>query len=297
VNSERIQAFSRALIFLGLVLVSTVMASGIASILGSLVFGESVDIGLGGELPTSVSAWWQLHFQNLISQAVGFGGAVWMARMIWNRAVPVGLVATPGSVAPLSLLLVFLFTLASGPIVGASYELNVALIPEGGAFESMFKPMEDMLEALTSFMVTAGGARRVVVILSVAALPAIFEELAFRGVLQPLLIKATGKAWVGIAIASVLFSAIHFQFYGFLPRVLLGLLFGWLAYRSGSILPGIVAHFFNNAAAAITLWFTGSMTEDLFAIDTWSVLLSAVLTAGLVLAYDRALKRRENLHF
>ena len=118
-------------------------------------------------------------------------------------------------------------------------------------------------------------------------MPAVFEELAFRGALQPLLIKATGKPWVGIAIASVIFSAIHFQFYGFLPRVFLGALFGWFAYRSGSLLPGMLAHFVNNAGAAVTLWYTGSMTEDLFEIETWTVLVSVTLTAATLLAYHR----------
>ena len=72
----------------------------------------------------------------------------------------------------------------------------------------------------------------VVILLSVAALPGIFEELSFRGVLQPLLIRATGSAFWGIALTAIVFSAIHFQFYGFLPRVLLGALFGWLAHRT-----------------------------------------------------------------
>ena len=134
---------------------------------------------------------------------------------------------------------------------------------------------------------TAEGPRRIIVIISVALVPAVFEELAFRGALQPLLIKATGKPWIGIAIASVIFSAIHFQFYGFLPRLFLGALFGWFAYRSGSLIPGMVAHFVNNAGAALTLWYTGSMTEDLFEVDTWAVLLSVALTAGTLVAYHR----------
>ena len=110
-------------------------------------------------------------------------------------------------------------------------------------------------------------------------LPAIFEELAFRGVLQPLLIRATGHAFWGIVLASIIFSAIHFQFYGFLPRVLLGALFGWLAYRSGSLLPGMLAHFVNNALAAVTLWVTGSMADDLMDLTPMVVGASLVLTA------------------
>ena len=85
----------------------------------------------------------------------------------------------------------------------------------------------------------------------------------------------------------MIFSAIHFQFYGFLPRVFLGALFGWFAYRSGSILPGMLAHFVNNALAALTLWYTGSMTEDLFEVETWTVVVSLALTTAIFVAYHR----------
>ena len=289
VKSDQLQSLSRALIFLGVILVSMVVASVVGELATKLLFGQSTML-MPGTTPQGEGMWWQLHFSNFFSQALGFGGAVFIARAMWNRSVPVGLKMTPRSLGPVALLLILLMVLVTGPIMAASYELNVAAIPEGSVLEQIFKPLEDMLESLTSFLVEADGAKRVVVILSVALLPAVFEELAFRGALQPLLIRATGNPWVGIVLASIIFSAIHFQFYGFLPRVLLGMLFGWLAYRTGSILPGMVAHFLNNAGAAITLWITGSMTEDVFPLETWTVLLSLVLTAGTVIAYDRLLK-------
>ena len=289
VKSDQLQSLSRALIFLGVILVSMVVASVVGELATKLLFGQS-NMLMPGTTPQGEGMWWQLHFSNFFSQALGFGGAVFIARAMWNRSVPVGLKMTPRSLGPVALLLILLMVLVTGPIMAASYELNVAAIPEGSVLEQIFKPLEDMLESLTSFLVEADGAKRVVVILSVALLPAVFEELAFRGALQPLLIRATGNPWVGIVLASIIFSAIHFQFYGFLPRVLLGMLFGWLAYRTGSILPGMVAHFLNNAGAAITLWITGSMTEDVFPLETWTVLLSLVLTAGTVIAYDRLLK-------
>lgn len=291
-NNERIQSLSRALIFLGVMMVATTAAGLVAGAAEKLLFGSSLALVPGGPLPTAPMAWWQLHFQNFFSQAVGFGGAVLVCRALWNGAVPHGWARTAGSSHPLPLLVVLGLTIVTAPLMAASYELNVAMIPEGGLLESIFKPIEELLERLTSFLVQADGARRVVVILSVAALPALFEELAFRGVLQPLLIKATGRAWLGIALASIMFSAIHFQFYGFLPRVLLGALFGWLAWRSGSLLPGMVAHFLNNTGAVITLWSTGSMTEDLFALEPWIVGMSLVLTVAGILAYDRLLQPR-----
>ena len=286
-NSEHIQALSRALIFLGLIFVCSVTASVLAGLVSPLFFSEAVGITPNGALPSSDSDWWQLHLQNLISQSLGFGGAVWLAFVMWKKSVPVGLTTSGRALAPWGLLMVVLATLFSGPIMAMTYELNVWIIPEGSVLEAVLKPIEEMLERVTTFLVTADGPRRIIVIMSVALVPAVFEELAFRGALQPLLIKATGKPWVGIAIASVIFSAIHFQFYGFLPRVFLGALFGWFAYRSGSLLPGMIAHFVNNAGAAITLWYTGSMTEDLFEVEAWTVVVSVALTAAALVAYHR----------
>lgn len=290
-NRDRIQGISHALIFIGLLLVCSVVASMVGAFAGPAIFGEAVTLYPGGTIPTDDESWWQLHFQNFLTQAMGFGGAVFIASAMWNRAVPVGWSKrTPVSV----LILAWLATIAAAPIMTASYELNVALIPEGSFMESMFKPLEDMLEKVTAFLVTADGAGRIAVILSVAAVPAVFEELAFRGGLQPLLIRATGKAWIGILMASIIFSAIHFQFYGFLPRLILGALFGWLAWRTGSLWPGIAAHFINNAGAAATLWTTGSMTEDLFELEAWMVVVSVVLTLGTLFAIHKLTPLRVN---
>lgn len=290
-NHDRIQGISQALVFIGMMLVCSVVASLAGNFAGPALFGDTVSIMPGVPIPSDDNAWWQLHFQNFLTQALGFGGAIFIAAAMWNRAVPVGWSkATPLSV----LVLAWLATLAVAPLMAASYELNVSMIPEGSWLEAAFKPLEDMLEEVTVFLVSADGARRVAVIVSVAAVPAIFEELAFRGGLQPLLIRATGRPWIGILLASIIFSTIHFQFYGFLPRLILGALFGWMAWRTGSLWPGIAAHFINNAGAAVTLWSTGSMTEDLFELESWMVMVSIVLTLGTLFAIHKLTPLRVN---
>jgi len=289
-TSDHIQGISRALIFLGLILIGNFLASFVILFLSNQFFGGVIVPQPGIDLPSDDNSWWQLHFQNLCGQAIGFGGAVWLAMRIWGRAALQGLPGRTGSKASL-LLLAVLATVASGPLLMASYELNGALIAEGGTLERWFKPTEDMLEVLTAFLASGEGVKRIVILLGVAALPAIFEELSFRGVLQPLLIRATGSAFWGIALAAVIFSAIHLQFYGFLPRVLLGALFGWLAHRSGSLLPGMVAHFANNALAAVTLWVTGSMTEDIVELTPMVLAGGTALTAACCLGFDRVMRR------
>ncbi|MED5336093.1 MAG: CPBP family intramembrane glutamic endopeptidase [Bacteroidota bacterium] len=291
-TADHIQGISRSLIFLGLLLVGTVVASVVATFLSGVLFNGVVAMVPGGDMPTDDASWWQLHFQNLCSQALGFGGAVWLAIRLWDRSALQGLPGRSVGRNTSVLLLAILATVASGPLLMASYELNGLLIPEGGLLERLFKPLEEMIEAMTAFLASGEGVQRIVILLSVAGLPAIFEELSFRGVLQPLLIRATGSAFWGIALTAIVFSAIHFQFYGFLPRVLLGALFGWLAHRTGSLIPGMAAHFANNALAAVTLWVTGSMTDDILDLTPLVVIGGTAAMAACIYGVDRVIRQR-----
>ncbi len=291
-TADHIQGISRSLIFLGLLLVGTVVASVVATFLSGVLFNGVVAMVPGGDMPTDDASWWQLHFQNLCSQALGFGGAVWLAIRLWDRSALQGLPCRSVGRNTSVLLLAILVTVASGPLLMASYELNGLLIPEGGLLERLFKPLEEMIEAMTAFLASGEGVKRIVILLSVAGLPAIFEELSFRGVLQPLLIRATGSAFWGIALTAIVFSAIHFQFYGFLPRVLLGALFGWLAHRTGSLIPGMAAHFANNALAAVTLWVTGSMTDDILDLTPLVVIGGTAAMAACIYGVDRVIRQR-----
>ncbi|GAA4338105.1 hypothetical protein GCM10023149_47900 [Mucilaginibacter gynuensis] len=85
----------------------------------------------------------------------------------------------------------------------------------------------------------------------VALLPAVAEEFLFRGCLQTIFHRWTGRTHSAIWITAILFSTFHLQFFGFLPRVLLGALFGYMVAWSGSIWPSVWAHFINNGTAVI----------------------------------------------
>ena len=74
-----------------------------------------------------------------------------------------------------------------------------------------------------------------IMIFLVGMLPAIGEELFFRGILQKLFIQIFKKAWPGIIFTAFLFSAIHMQFMGFFPRMALGIILGALYWYSGSL--------------------------------------------------------------
>jgi len=101
-------------------------------------------------------------------------------------------------------------------------------------------------------------------ILMIGILPAIGEELIFRGVLQRIFTEWTKNIHWGILIAAILFSGMHMQFYGFLPRFILGVLFGYLFFWSGSIWVPITAHFVNNTTAILVYYlYPESQTEKI----------------------------------
>lgn len=101
-------------------------------------------------------------------------------------------------------------------------------------------------------------------ILMIGILPSIGEELIFRGVFQRLFAEWTKNIHWGVIISAFLFSAMHMQFYGFLPRFLLGVLLGYLFYWSGSIWIPILGHFVNNTTAVILYYFySDKMTNNI----------------------------------
>jgi len=120
------------------------------------------------------------------------------------------------------------------------------------ALETWAQNMEQSLAQLTTFLIAFSSFPQFLLgLLVIAVLPAIGEELLFRGTLQPMLQRATGSPHRAIWLTAIIFSAIHMQFYGFVPRVLLGALFGYLYYWSGNISVPMLAHFVNNGITIV----------------------------------------------
>ena len=103
----------------------------------------------------------------------------------------------------------------------------------------------------------------IISILIVGVLTGIGEELFFRGGLQNILRTCPMNPHLAIWITAVIFSAMHFQFYGFIPRVLLGAFFGYLAFWSKSIWLPIFAHTLNNSLVVISSWLISRNTSNI----------------------------------
>lgn len=126
----------------------------------------------------------------------------------------------------------------------------------------------------------------------IALLPAIGEEFLFRGILQRLFSEWFKNMHVAVLLSAFIFSAFHLQFYGFIPRMFLGILFGYMFIWSGSLWIPIFAHFINNVSITIAyyLFHKGIIETNVEEIGTFQdnaipVLLSVLLLTGLMLLF------------
>lgn len=99
-------------------------------------------------------------------------------------------------------------------------------------------------------------------ILSITLLAPILEELLFRGAIQGLLQANGQRPWVAIIVASLIFGLVHINPAQIPFAFLLGMMFGWLYYRTGSLLPGIVGHILNNSIATLGMILYGDNTIE-----------------------------------
>ena len=169
------------------------------------------------------------------------------------------------------------------PLVQYIGDLN-RQIHFGQGTQQWMQSMEDEAARQIKFMLGRNTPTELILnIIFIAAFAGVGEELFFRGVLQRLFIKVFKSPWTGIIITAILFSGFHFQFFGFFPRFLLGVLLGAIYWFSGSLWPAIVAHFVYDAFFIILSYFYPQMldeTETTFLGN--QLLLAAVVSAALV---------------
>jgi membrane protease YdiL (CAAX protease family) len=177
---------------------------------------------------------------------------------------------------------------AMNAITGLNARLDLPVWLEG--IEKSMINMEDKATHLTELFLTSGTYSDLLInFLMIAILPALGEEFIFRGLLQRLLIEITKNRHAGVIIAAFVFSFIHLQFFGFIPRFLLGLYFGYLMLWSGSIWVPVVAHLINNGMAVIAYHFAdrtvGKTTMDTIgtnADSNYVLYLSVFVTSVLI---------------
>ncbi len=162
------------------------------------------------------------------------------------------------------------------------------------SLEKWLKAKEEGAQQTIKGILGQGGIKNLLLnIVFIAGFAAVGEELLFRGVIQRLLIKMFKSPWAGIIVTAILFSALHMQFYGFLPRFILGILLGVIYWYSGSIWAAILAHFAYDALLIVAAYFNPAlMNEDAMAAKTTGLALAGIISAALVVAVIWWMKQR-----
>ncbi|MFN6374163.1 MAG: lysostaphin resistance A-like protein [Chitinophagia bacterium] len=178
----------------------------------------------------------------------------------------------------LSTIVVMVTTL----IVASQLSVIMEWIPLSDNLRLYFREMEDKYMQQIEVMSQMKGIPDLLLsLLVMAAFPAIVEEAFFRGGFQNMMYRSTKNIWVSVIITSLLFSAIHFSFYGFLSRVALSLVLGLLYAYSKNLWVPILAHFVNNAIAVGQVYYlrsTGqSVVENIDEKYPWYLVLGMVV--------------------
>jgi len=197
--------------------------------------------------------------------------------------------------------IVFCVMMASSPMIEflSRINQNIVLPDYLSGVQKWMRESEDKAEKLITVLLkmdTVFGA--IANVIAVGLFTAIVEELMFRGCVQTIFVKWTGNVHAAVWITGILFSAFHMEFFGFLPRLLLGVLFGYFTAWSGSVWPAIWAHFLNNASAVIAVYL---YQHKLVKVDPNSTqifkyqayVFSFIIVLFLLFVYHKTAKKKE----
>ena len=207
-----------------------------------------------------------------------------------------------------NILLAVVIMVCAVPGINLLADLNSRVeLPKSLEFiEQILKSQEEAAAALTERFLQADNIGGLLLNIGLMALlPAFSEELSFRGTLQQIISKdqngkeQSTKVHLAIWITAFIFSAIHMQFYGFVPRMLLGAMFGYVFVWSGSLWVPITMHFVNNGLAVLVYYLMGesentkNIADTLGAGDTWYLGVFSILitSLGLLIFYRRTHKQ------
>ena len=188
--------------------------------------------------------------------------------------------------------IVLILSITLLPIVGVLSAFNQNIMPQEGAVAEFMRNMEEaanhILELVTRQHTTWDLIANLLIF---AVLAGVCEEFFFQGALQPLMMKWTKNPHIGILITALIFSALHFQFYGFIPRFVLGVYLGYLFFWSRSLWLPILAHVLHNALSILidyTLQGRGINTDNLQFTDVRGSIptaISCTLVSAMAIVY------------
>lgn len=266
-----------------------------------LIFGAFIGlVVLMGALMVLAPEWSNsiegLLFMQVVQTIVLFGVTALVGVWFTERVNPFNQMSLNRGLSMKQGLVAFFFAVAALPLISMLAEWNKGMeLPSFlASVEEIMRQMEESALAMTEkFLNTSSFGMMIVNLFVMALLPAVCEEMMFRGWLQRVLGNRLNYH-VAIWVSAFIFSAIHFQFYGFVPRMIIGAALGYLYCYTGSLWAPIIAHFTNNAAAVISafLVYNGYVSINLDLIGTGDTWYLSVASVAVCLALMGVIKKK-----
>ena len=266
------------LVIMLVILLSSLVVMGAGMVISLIVFGPGISISdiLAGEQGGSGRSY--LLFSQVISQFAIF----LIPGLIISRMMKGDAIGWLGINRPVDASVAFLVLLFAGsliPLTSAAGYINSVMDLPGwlNRVEEWVRVKEEQAMELTGHLIYAVSARQLAVnIIVLAVLPAIAEEVLFRGVIQGTIERWVGSGLAAVVITSLLFSALHLQFFTFFPRFLLGIVFGLLYLWSRTLWLPVIAHFGNNIVPVVWSYISGwdylnENASDFVPADIWQL--------------------------
>ncbi len=283
--SQSRSPFVELLIFLAIALTSMVVFSFLGMAIVYMLYGITA---FDFSNPDDVFAAKIMQFFNAAGLFI-FPPAIyfrWIKRQSW-------FIVFKGDKRIILLLVTVVLTYAALPAIEWLAQLN-AFIPLPETWQTFITQMDEQTLTATKAMLQMRGVGDFLfTVIIIGVLPAIGEELFFRGVLQRILIRWTGSLWSGVLITAFLFSVLHLEFSGILPRFALGVILGLLYAWSNNLTYSVILHFFNNASVVLYIYFNRIDVNQLSDLEilsgaTWYAgVLSVLCIVGLMYVFYR----------
>lgn len=287
--SYPVQFFMLIGLFGGFLIISSI----VIALLGSLIMHIPLANVLGSlESPQNTGA---TRLLNTVATCICFLlPALIFAKIVYRT--PFSYLGFSKKISIKQVLIIFVITIGAMILSGALGELNEK-IPISKSFYEQARKLEDLYrQQMLNMAAMRSFGEYLVVLLVIAAAPAMFEEILFRGALQQIMVGWTRSKWAGIIIASILFSAFHFSYFGFLPRLALGIILGLIFYNSRNIWLNILLHFLNNAIVVTQLYIVSLQGKSIEKtldenMPSWWGLAAVVLLAVAFRAFNKEARR------
>jgi len=223
-----------------------------------MLFGSMISLGVSHLFGTALAgSFYQMHAMQFVSDIFAFLlPSFGIAYVCSSRPFDFLKIRHIPNVKILILAIIAMIAIL--PAIEALTYLNVQMhLPDFmSSLETQLREWEELMAKITDEMLGRNDILSLVTNIVVVGLMAgLTEEVLFRGALLSILRRSIRNHHIAIWIAAFIFSAIHLQFFGFIPRLVLGALLGYMLYWSDCIWVAVIAHSVNNIVAVMGVYF------------------------------------------